>query len=71
MATHYSTLAWGIPWTEEPGEPQSTGSQSQTQFTHTHRTDTHTHTKIIVDRGNKQVQTKQVKIFNRKKQPQK
>ena len=34
-------------------------------------THTHTHTKIIVDPENKQVQTKQVKIFKRKKQPQK
>ena len=27
MATHSSILAWRIPWTEEPGELQSTGSQ--------------------------------------------
>ena len=27
MATHPSTLAWKIPWTEEPGRLQSTGSQ--------------------------------------------
>ena len=27
MATHSSILAWGIPWTEEPGELQSTRSQ--------------------------------------------
>ena len=27
MATHSSTLAWKIPWTEEPGRLQSTGSQ--------------------------------------------
>ena len=27
MATHYSTLAWKTPWTEEPGRLQSTGSQ--------------------------------------------
>ena len=26
-AAHSSTLAWKIPWTEEPGGPQSTGSQ--------------------------------------------
>ena len=25
MAPHYSTLAWKIPWTEEPGRLQSTG----------------------------------------------
>ena len=27
MATHCSVLAWRIPWTEEPGGQQSTGSQ--------------------------------------------
>ena len=27
MATHYSILAWEIPWTEMPGELQSMGSQ--------------------------------------------
>ena len=27
MATHSSTLAWEIPWTEEPGGLQSMGSQ--------------------------------------------
>ena len=27
MATHSSVLAWRIPWTEEPGGPQFTGSQ--------------------------------------------
>ena len=26
MATHSSTLAWKIPWTEEPGSLQSMGS---------------------------------------------
>ena len=26
-ATHSSILAWGIPWREEPGGPQSMGSQ--------------------------------------------
>ena len=32
MATHCSILAWRIPWTEEPGGLQSTGSQSQTRL---------------------------------------
>ena len=33
MATHSSVLAWKIPWTEEPGWLQSTGSKkSQTQL---------------------------------------
>ena len=27
MATHSSILAWRVPWVEEPGELQSTGSQ--------------------------------------------
>ena len=27
VATHSSILAWKIPWTEEPGRLQSTGSQ--------------------------------------------
>ena len=27
MATHSSTLAWKIPWTEEPGRLRSMGSQ--------------------------------------------
>ena len=32
MATHSSTLAWRIPWPEEPGGLQSIGSQSQTRL---------------------------------------
>ena len=32
MATHSSTLAWKIPWTEEPGGLQSVGSLSQTRL---------------------------------------
>ena len=27
MAPHYSTLAWKIPWMEEPGRLQSIGSR--------------------------------------------
>jgi len=27
VATHSSILVWEIPWTEEPGRPQSMGSQ--------------------------------------------
>ena len=30
MANHSSTLAWRIPWTEEPGGLQCMRSQSQT-----------------------------------------
>ena len=40
MATHSSTLAYRIPWTEEPGRLQSIGSQSLTlcdSFTFTNK----------------------------------
>ena len=36
MATHSSTLAWRIPWTEEPCRLQSMGSQSQTRPSNRH-----------------------------------
>ena len=32
MATHSSTLAWKIPWTEEPGRLQSGVAKSQTRL---------------------------------------
>ena len=32
MATHSSTLAWRIPWREEPGRLQSMASQSRTRL---------------------------------------
>ena len=32
MAPHSSTLAWKIPWIEEPGRLQSMGSLSQTRL---------------------------------------
>ena len=39
MATHSSILSWRIPWTEEPGELQSMGSQrvghDQSNLAHT------------------------------------
>ena len=28
MVTHSSILVWRVPWTEEPGRLQSTGSQT-------------------------------------------
>ena len=40
MAPHSSTLAWKIPWTEEPGGLQSMGSRNWTclsNFTFTFR----------------------------------
>ena len=32
MATHSSTLAWEIPWTEKPGRLQSMGPQTRTRL---------------------------------------
>ena len=32
MATHSSTLAWELPWTEEPSGLESVGLQSQTRL---------------------------------------
>ena len=32
MAPHSGTLAWKIPWMEEPGRLQSMGSQSRTRL---------------------------------------
>ena len=32
MATHSSTLAWKIPWVEEPGRLQSMGSLSRARL---------------------------------------
>ena len=41
MATHSSILAWGIPWTEEPGGLQTLGSQrvrlGRSDLAHTRR----------------------------------
>ena len=33
MATHSSTLAWKIPWTEEPGGLQAMGSREESDTT--------------------------------------
>ena len=33
MVTHFSILAWGIPWTEEPGGLQSVGSKQELDTT--------------------------------------
>ena len=33
MATHFSILAWRIPWTEEPGGLQSTGVAKESDTT--------------------------------------
>ena len=47
MATHYSILAWRIPWTEESGGPQFMGFQ---RVRHDRET-SHTHTEIFKERG--------------------
>ena len=41
MVTHSSTLAWRIPWTEEPGRLQSTGHVELDMSEETENTCTH------------------------------
>ena len=36
METHYSILAWKIPWTEESMGLQRVGNDRATEHTHTH-----------------------------------
>ena len=36
MATHFSILAWKIPWTEEPGGLQSMGRKQLDMTEHEH-----------------------------------
>ena len=47
MATHSNILAWKIPWTEDPGELWSIGSQrvrqDRSNLEHTHSIYIHTH----------------------------
>ena len=44
IAIHSSTVAWRIPWMEEPGGLQSTGSQRPTGLSNQVRTRAHVHT---------------------------
>ena len=50
MATHSSILAWKIPWTEEPGRLQSTGSQSQDTTERLHFTSKANHPPLKLNR---------------------
>ena len=53
MATHSSTVAWNISWTEEPGRLQCTGSQRvrhDRAHMHSH-THTYTHVFLILGLG--------------------
>ena len=53
MAPHSSTLAWKIPWMEDPGRLQSMGSrrgyssQGRKESDMTERLNTHTHTHTV------------------------
>ena len=53
MATHSSTLAWRIPWMDEPGGLQSTGSQrvGHNWATSLHITFICGHTKVTLYEG--------------------
>ena len=50
MATHFSTLAWKIPWAEEPGRLQCMGSKSQMRLHfhfHTLEKEMATHSSVL------------------------
>ena len=55
MTTHSTTLAWKIPWMEEPGGLQSMGSKSWTQLSdftftfhfHALKKETATHSSVL------------------------
>ena len=42
MQTHYSILAWKIPWKEESMGSQRIGNDQTTEHTHTHKLKIHT-----------------------------
>ena len=48
MATQFSTLAWRIPWTEEPGRLYSPWCCKELDTTEQPSTHTHTHTQKYV-----------------------
>ena len=48
MTTHSSVLAWEIPWTEEPGELESTESQRVRQDLETKQQTTTALSKVVV-----------------------
>ena len=52
IATHSSILAWGIPWTEEPGGLQSMGPQEcQIQSSNSRRTTNNSLAPGVTQRG--------------------
>ena len=75
MASHSSILAWRIPWTEEPGGLQSTGSQRVRHDWATQHSTARDFTHAYSESGNKQknhsiaeieVQIKQVSMSIKK-----
>ena len=53
MALHSSVLAWEMPWTEEPGGLQSTGSQRVCVTERLSLASLKTHSRCIVSVGQK------------------
>ena len=55
MATHSSSLAWEIPWTEEPGRLQSMGLQrAGRDCVHTHLINTQYYTTFSIQHSDPQ-----------------
>ena len=77
MAAHSRTLAWKIPWTEEPGRLQYTGLQrveyDQSDLAHISTiwlkcTRTHTHTHVMFSDYYRIVKRGELPVFLREKQ---
>ena len=64
MATHYSTLAWKIPWTEEPGRLYSSCGRKELDTTEQLHSLTHSYKKkqCIVQEC-KHLKLEDIKIF--------
>ena len=49
MAIHSSTIAWKIPWTEEPGRLQSMGTRKESDTTERLRVHVHSFNILLKD----------------------
>ena len=67
MATYYSILAWRIPWTEEPGGPQSMGSQrvghNWSGLAHTHKWGCGNYQNFLLQNGIGEYKQKSMSFF--------
>ena len=64
VATHSSTLAWKIPWTEEPGGQYSSWGRKESDMTERSLSLSHTHTYTYSDSSNHNIElTRIIKVI--------